>query len=154
MGGYVPPHLRKAAGAGDSGPSSSGSKPESAAPPRSGSYGDLRGAGGGSRGGWGDDRGSSGGGGGSSSFSRRPEPRGGSGGGAAPRGAAEVIFKPYDPSERVKALTEAQIADIRQRLNVTVEVPEGEPPAAAPVESFKDMVRPPSGILMHTCVYL
>ncbi|GBF96354.1 ATP-dependent RNA helicase-like [Raphidocelis subcapitata] len=131
MGGYVPPHLRNktGAGAGDA-----GSAPP---PPRSSSFGDLRSrdGGGGSRGGWGDDRGSGGGGGGGGSFARRadgPAPRAG-------RGPIEATFAPYDPSDRVKALNEDQIADIKQRLNVMVEVPEGEPEAAAPVESFRDM---------------
>jgi ATP-dependent RNA helicase DDX5/DBP2 len=47
----------------------------------------------------------------------------------------------WQPSERVQKLDDEQIADIRQRLNVDVEVPEGQPPAAAPIESFIDMVR-------------
>jgi sensor domain CHASE-containing protein len=41
----------------------------------------------------------------------------------------------------VQKLDDEQIADIRQRLNVDVEVLEGQPPAAAPIESFIDMVR-------------
>jgi ATP-dependent RNA helicase DDX5/DBP2 len=139
MGGYVPPHLR-GKGGGDAGGSSSASGP----PPRSGSFNDLRsrdgGGGGGSRGGWGDDRGGGGGGGGGSFGARRPEPARG-GGSRYPSGPVESVFAPYDPSDRVKGLTEEQVADIRQRLNVTVEVPEGEPAAAAPVESFRDMVR-------------
>lgn len=128
MGGYVPPHLRNKAAQGDA---------DSAAPPRSSSYNDLQGRGGSSRGGWGDDRGGSGGGG--SSFGRRPDNRG-SGNSSSRNTTVDPLFVPYNPSERVKALNEAQIADIRQRLNVTVEVPDGEPEAAAPVESFKDMV--------------
>lgn len=46
----------------------------------------------------------------------------------------------WQPSERVQALSQEQIAEIRDRLNVDVEVPEGEEIAAAPIESFKEMV--------------
>ena len=144
--GYVPPHLRNKGGSGGggdgAGPGSSSSSAPPAGPPRSSSYGDLGGSRGSRGGGWGDERGggSSGGFGG-----RRPEPaRGGSGGGGGGRyssGPIDPVFVEYSPSDRVKALNDEQIADIRQRLNVTVEVPEGEPPAAAPVESFRDMVR-------------
>jgi hypothetical protein len=51
------------------------------------------------------------------------------------------VLGKWQPSERVQKLDDEQIADIRQRLNVDVEVPEGEPAAAAPIESFIDMVR-------------
>lgn len=57
------------------------------------------------------------------------------------RGSLEPIFIDWKPSERVQALTEEQIAEIRQRLNVTVDVGEGQPPTASPIESFHEMVR-------------
>lgn len=53
----------------------------------------------------------------------------------------DAVFAQWTPSERVQALTEEQVHEIRQRLNVTVEVEEGELEAVAPIESFKDMVR-------------
>lgn len=56
-------------------------------------------------------------------------------------GPPESVFDVWKASERVTALTDEQIADIRQRLNVTVVVQEGEQPAIAPIESFQDMVR-------------
>jgi hypothetical protein len=61
------------------------------------------------------------------------------------RGPVEPVFIDWKPSERVQALTDEQISDIRQRLNVTVEVPEGQPPAASPIESFQEMVSPTWG---------
>jgi ATP-dependent RNA helicase DDX5/DBP2 len=62
------------------------------------------------------------------------------------RGPVEPVFIDWKPSERVLALTEEQISDIKQRLNVTVEVPEGQPPAASPIESFQEMVSPTLGL--------
>ena len=134
---------REGVGGGD-GPGGSSS---SSAPPRNSSYNDLQRGGSGRGGGWRRTRqrqrrrrlvparrkrqgAPSGGGGG-----------GGGGGGRGGREPIEAVFVEYSPSDRVKALTEAQVADIRGRLNVTVEVIEGEPAAAAPVESFRDMVR-------------
>ena len=58
----------------------------------------------------------------------------------APLPAAVLGSAVWQPSARVQALNAEQIAEIRQRLNVDVEVPEGQPPAAAPIESFKDLV--------------
>lgn len=49
-------------------------------------------------------------------------------------------FPEWKPSERVQNLTEEQIIDIRQRLNVQVTDDPDMPPAVAPIESFKDMV--------------
>lgn len=66
--------------------------------------------------------------------SRGPAPRRGAG------PPPEPVLGKWQPSERVQKLDEEQIADIRQRLNVDVEVPEGQPAAAAPIESFVDMV--------------
>lgn len=48
----------------------------------------------------------------------------------------------WKPSETVLALTPEQVEEVRKRLNVNVEVEAGQPPAAAPIESFDDMVRP------------
>lgn len=135
MSGYVPPHLRGKAASGESGPPAAASSSSGGPPPRSGSYGELNRSGSSRGGNWGDERGSGGGGGGAGgggSFGRREPAR---------RGPIDPVFVEYSPSDRVKALTEDMVADIRQRLNVTVEVPEGAPPAAAPVESFRDMVR-------------
>jgi ATP-dependent RNA helicase DDX5/DBP2 len=128
---YVPPHLR-GAGAQDKAPP----QPPSSTT-RSSSFNDLASH----------DRGNSSG--------RFDAPRRGAGLNKTPstnnidglRGSgrrtnqsAEVVIGTWQPSERVQALNEEQIADIRQRLNVDVEVPPDEPPAAAPIESFLDMV--------------
>lgn len=57
------------------------------------------------------------------------------------RGALpDPVFAQWTPSERVQALTSEQIDEIKQRLNVTVEVEDGESSPVAPIESFKDMV--------------
>lgn len=39
------------------------------------------------------------------------------------------------------SLGEDQVKEIRSRLKVTVEVPEGQKPAASPIEAFSEMVR-------------
>ena len=54
--------------------------------------------------------------------------------------APEPVFASWAPSERVQGLTEDQIKDMRQRLNVTVQVADGQPPVPAPIESFQEMV--------------
>lgn len=54
-------------------------------------------------------------------------------------GPPEPNFASWTASERVLSLSEDQVADIRQRLNVTVEVRPGQPPAMAPIESFQEM---------------
>ena len=128
---YVPPHLR-----GDGAQDKAPAQPPTSAP-RSSSYSDLSSH----------DRGSSSG--------RFDAPRRGAGFDRTPSTNSidglrssgrrkdqpvDVVIGTWKPSERVQALNEEQIADIRQRLNVDVEVPEGEPSAAAPIESFLDMV--------------
>lgn len=130
---YVPPHLR--GGGGDAGNSSLSSGG------RSSSHGNLnsfdRDREGSRGGGWGRDE--------PRTMTRTPsashiDSRGSSsrrGGGGPP---PEAVLGKWQPSERVQKLDDEQIADIRQRLNVDVEVPEGQPPAAAPIESFIDMV--------------
>eukprot|EP00955_Chlamydomonas_euryale_P105986 365674-Chlamydomonas_euryale.AAC.3 len=55
-------------------------------------------------------------------------------------GRSEAVIGAWTPSERVTALSAEQIADIRQRLNVTVVVGPDQPPAMPPIESFQDMV--------------
>ena len=55
-------------------------------------------------------------------------------------GPEPAIFIEWQPSERVQALSEEQVVEIRQRLNVTVDVGQGNPPAAPPIESFQEMV--------------
>ncbi|KAF6260713.1 P-loop containing nucleoside triphosphate hydrolase protein [Scenedesmus sp. NREL 46B-D3] len=129
---YVPPHLR--GGGGDAGSSSLNSGA------RSSSHGNLnsfdRDRDSSRGGGWGRDE--------PRTMTRTPsasniDSRGSSsrrGGGGPP---PEAVLGKWQPSERVQKLDEEQIADIRQRLNVDVEVPEGQPPAAAPIESFIDM---------------
>jgi len=116
---------------GGGGPSSAG--PPERRPPlfRSGSNSSLGGDGG-PRAAGGPTGGSSGGGGG-----------GGGGGGYRSRGGdpPPVVLGEHKLSDRVNALTEEQIDEIRGRLNVLVEVEDGEPPPAPPVESFKEMVR-------------
>lgn len=51
----------------------------------------------------------------------------------------EPVFASWQPSARVQALTETQTIDIRQRLNVTVDVEPDQPPPLAPIECFEDM---------------
>lgn len=156
-GGYVPPHLRGAGGG--SAPSSSGS---SSRPPEGGG-----GGGGGYGGGYDRDRGAGPsrdgmGGGGSRGPPPSALPRSGSQGAFAPematrssggygRGGAppEAVFNVWQPTARVKSMGEDTIKEIRQRLKVVVAVEAGEPPAAAPIESFAEMV---SGACACACV--
>lgn len=144
MSSYKPPHLR------------AGGAPESDAPPSSrgsgsrGSYGASRGSDYGSR-----DYGGSFGS--SRSFGRERE-YGGRDSGPSPSsrdvggtsisrrpsdikssGPAEAVWAKWEPSDRVKRLQTEQILDVRQRLNVVVEVSTGTPPCPPPVESFEDM---------------
>ena len=160
---YVPPHLRGAASTGNSEPEPSSTS--SAAPSSNrGGYG------GGGGGGFGGQRPTSGygrqndgygamnrsqsqssfaGGGMSRSGSQAnladgdqtPKRGGLSRVGSSAQLRPEPVFVPWTPSDRVTSLSEEQIVDIRQRLNVTVVVPEGQPPAASPIESFHEMVR-------------
>ena len=51
----------------------------------------------------------------------------------------ESVFPKWEPSQRVKDLTEDQVKEIRTRLNLTVEVKKGEPCCPSPIESFVDM---------------
>jgi hypothetical protein len=131
---YVPPHLR-----GSNGQAST--EDSSAAVARSASSDNLRESGSRGGGGWGRDS--------DSGPPRRPNiPRTPSHGQIDSRGSSrrsqqpvEAVIGRWQPSARVQALDKAQVADIRQRLNVDVTVPEGEPETWAPIESFKDMVR-------------
>lgn len=131
---YVPPHLRGANG-------SSSTAPPAASVGRSASSDNLRDSGSKGGGGWGRDS--------DSGPPRRPNlPRTPSHGHIDSRGSSrrsqqpiEAVIGRWQPSARVQALDKDQIADIRQRLNVDVTVPEGEPETWAPIESFKDMVR-------------
>ncbi|GAX84739.1 hypothetical protein CEUSTIGMA_g12161.t1 [Chlamydomonas eustigma] len=52
----------------------------------------------------------------------------------------EPVFSPWLPSERVQGLSADQVKEIRQRLNVTVEIADGQPPVPAPIESFQEMI--------------
>ncbi|GBG84216.1 hypothetical protein CBR_g38188 [Chara braunii] len=61
------------------------------------------------------------------------------GGGGVRRGPPEPVWPEWEPSERVRKLPEDQIAEVRQRLNVSVDVAEGSPPPPSPIESFEDM---------------
>lgn len=139
---YVPPHLRgkQQDAASPSEPASSGARaPEgSSGFPRSGSYGNRldsvpyggRGEGGFARQG-------------SSSLPRTGSTQSfGDGGRAYNRNApaAEAVFAKWQPTSRVLALSDETIREIRQRLKVLVEVAEGEPIAAPPIESFQEIV--------------
>lgn len=127
---YVPPHLR--------GQSAQGNSDSISSTARSSSHDNLSSFDRGSGSRWGSDSGAA----------RRPNiPRTPSANNIDSRstsrrsaGPAEAIIGKWQPSDRVKALDADQIADIRQRLNVDVEVPDGQPPAWPPIESFKDMV--------------
>lgn len=142
---YVPPHLR---GGGAAPPSGAGSGPSvgssggdaggrsgygGARPPRS----DGPGGGGGDGFGGGAGRAMSR----SQSTQSFGEGEGGGGGRGGRRGPTPAVFGVWQVSERVAALDEEQIKDIRQRLNVTVEIEAGQPPVISPIESFKEMVR-------------
>jgi len=63
----------------------------------------------------------------------------GSGLGQGRSGPPEAVFLEWQPSERVQALKPEQIADMKARLSISIEVPEGQPSPAAPIESFLDM---------------
>lgn len=51
----------------------------------------------------------------------------------------EPVFLDWKPTDRILALTESQKVEIKQRLNVTVEVG-SQPAAPPPIESFMEMV--------------
>lgn len=70
------------------------------------------------------------------SSSRRSESRG-----LAP---PDVVWPKWQPSDRVQRLQQEQIAEVRQRLNVDVEITAGTALALAPVETFEDMCLHPS----------
>ena len=165
---YLPPHLRGGAGGAESGPSSdtagasggarggygggggggggyrdAGSRPSSGFGRRDDSFGGSRemqksgsqssfGGGGLSRSG--------------SAAVLADGDQGGSRQGSLPRPGSsaqikwEPIFAAWSPSERVQSLSVEQIVDIRQRLNITVEVREGQPDCPCPIESFHEMV--------------
>lgn len=110
--GYLPPHLRGAAGANDGarGATSAGAS-----------------VGGGARDGDRRDR------------APASEHRGGGARADGGRGGCAPVFVKWRPSARVEALTEAQTTEIRDRLGVTVEVETGEPAAPSAIESFEDM---------------
>ena len=62
-------------------------------------------------------------------------------GGSSGRGVGvpEVVWPAWQPSERVRKLLPEQIAEVRARLNVDVEITPGMEQASAPIESFEDM---------------
>mmetsp|Transcript_13117 Transcript_13117/g.15863 ORF Transcript_13117/g.15863 Transcript_13117/m.15863 type:complete len:600 (-) Transcript_13117:184-1983(-) len=158
---YVPPHLRGGSG-GSAPPPSRGSDRGGGGYERGGDrggYGDRRGGSGrdyggsfggdrrggyGEREGYGDRRGGYGDRdrGGKGGYGDRDGRRGdrsdrdsGPGGGDPD----EPVFAPWEPSIRAKAMTEKMITEVRNRLNVTVEIPTGEDAASPPIESFDDM---------------
>ena len=139
---YVPPHLRGkggSSGAPDSSePSSFGRSNSTSSFGRSGSYSQFPSAG--SR----DNLADSGRGIPRSGSFARSGSYGDLRGGSRRFEAVEPCFPEWKPSDRVQALTEEQILDIRQRLNVQVTDDPEMPATVAPIESFKDMVsRPP-----------
>lgn len=129
----MPPHLRNGGSAGAAPPDTRGSS-------SFGSYG-RRGDGardaGGSR-----DYGSSFGSrdSGRSDGARRPESLPSSNGRAAKPAATDTSanFPDWQPSKRALAMSEQQITEARERLNITVE---GEASPTVPLEAFDDMVR-------------
>lgn len=126
---YVPPHLRNrdanASPAAD-GDRESDSRTNRVTANRSSSFGTERGRSDGDL-----DRAPSGGARGMDrAYSARPRTQ---------EPSLDPVFVPWQPSERVLALTPEQVDDIRQRLNVTVESGAGNEAVLAPVESFLDM---------------
>lgn len=63
----------------------------------------------------------------------------------------EPVFLDWKATDRILALSESQKDEIKQRLNVTVEVGEGQPPAPPPIESFMEMVSSSKvkGVVLH-----
>ena len=157
MSGYVPPHLRNAAGGaspsgGARGSGGAGDSPSAYGAPRT------------STGGGAYDRGSSFGrrsestenlgagvGGGSVGGARRvgssgdlPSSSGygppGSGSRTSGSGFPEAVFATWTPPASLSSLTEEQVESVRQRLNVMVEAAPGQAVPPGPVESFDEMV--------------
>ena len=146
--GYVPPHLRAGAAAtetppprGGGGGYGDGNERFGSAGPRTGGY-----ERGGDRGGYGDGR--TGDYGGSFGGARRSQGDAGSSPAAGRdetprgRGPPEAVFLDWKPAAHISSLTKEQVEDIRKRLDVIVDVEEGQPIAASPIECFEDMVRP------------
>jgi len=170
---YVPPHLRNQAPA-EAPPASNGGGFNDRGPPGGGfggggrggmdyggGFGGRRDDGYGGGGGFGGRPGGGGGfgnGGGGGGFGGRPPagdgygpgrggPPGPHGGPGAPpprTGPPEVKFEKWEPSDRIKALSDKQINDVRTRLDITVEAPPGEPPGAPTIELFDDMKLDPA----------
>ena len=147
--GYVPPHLRGAATGGETPPprggggfgDGGGDRFGGSAGPRTGGYdrGNDRGGYGDGRtgdygGSFGGARRSQGDAGSSPAAGREETPRG--------RGPPEAVFLDWKPAAHISNLTKEQVEDIRKRLDVIVDVEEGQPVAASPIECFEDMVRP------------
>ena len=161
MSGYVPPHLRNAAGGAS--PSGAARGSVSAAPDAPSPYGGPRTSTGGSA----YDRGSpfgrrsestenleAGGGGGSLGAARRVgssgdlaasssgyAPPGSSGARTSGTGFPEAVFATWTPPASLSSLSVEQVEAVRQRLNVLVEPAPGQSVPPGPVESFDDMVR-------------
>ncbi|GIL78706.1 hypothetical protein Vretimale_397 [Volvox reticuliferus] len=138
---YVPPHLRgkQQDAASPSEPSSTAVRaPEGPSGfPRTGSYGNrldnvsygIRGEGGFLRQG-------------SSGLQRSGSTQSfGDGGRGYHRGGpiVDAVFANWQPTNRVLALSDETVQEIQLRLKVSVDVTEGEPKAAPPIESFQEM---------------
>ena len=70
---------------------------------------------------------------------KRPEPSASTNGTASKASSApKAVFPEWQPSERALNMTEEQIKEARERLNISVE---GESSSSVPLEAFDDMVR-------------
>lgn len=148
---YVPPHLRSSAAS--AGASSNSSSSSSSVPPRrsySGSWDNSSSSFGGSRDSYGSRFSNSRNSRDSSSSSSTSLFRSASGGiplanGGGRRsdlhslGPPESVWLSWKPSDRILSLQQEQIAEMRARLNVDVEITSGTPPAPSPIETFEDM---------------
>ena len=119
--GYVPPHLRGGSSEGGPGAAPVSERSRGANEPQSDRH---RSFGGGS--------GPTGGSSAASYGDRAPVGRQG-------RDSDAAIFANWRPSARVEARTEEQKTEIRDRLGVSVEVPENEAEAPSAIEAFEDM---------------
>jgi ATP-dependent RNA helicase DDX5/DBP2 len=135
MGGYVPPHLR--GNASDSSLSSSANNNNnnrsSYSSGRDNNNGDNRSGRSNAHGGGGGDTG------GGYRHHHRSERREDETNNNNNNNNKGTMIKKWQPSERVLNLTKTQIEDMRERLNVLAESPEGDANAYAPIESFEDM---------------